>query len=109
VRERAGWLVAKNSRAEEFSKHVATLLARRVLPDRVVMEAVGVLNEARARRGVNGEGGDGDGEERERQGRGRATGGCCVKCGGPVPVVAMLVCANKVCSPLHLLSAELRI
>jgi hypothetical protein len=99
VREKAGWLVAKNSRAEEFSKHVATLLARRVLPDRVVMEAVGVLNEARARR-ARGE--VGEGEDMERHVRGRATGGCCVRCGLPVPVVAMLVCANKVCGSLFL-------
>jgi hypothetical protein len=99
VRERAGWLTAKQSRAEEFSKHVATLLARRVLPDKVVFEAVQVLNEARARR-ARGE--VGEGEDMERHVRGRATGGCCVRCGLPVPVVAMVVCANKVCFSLSL-------
>nr|5BJS_B Chain B, Histone-lysine N-methyltransferase EZH2, Polycomb protein SUZ12 [Thermochaetoides thermophila]5KJH_B Chain B, Crystal structure of an active polycomb repressive complex 2 in the stimulated state [Thermochaetoides thermophila DSM 1495]5KJI_B Chain B, Crystal structure of an active polycomb repressive complex 2 in the basal state [Thermochaetoides thermophila DSM 1495]5M5G_B Chain B, Crystal structure of the Chaetomium Thermophilum polycomb repressive complex 2 (PRC2) [Thermochaetoides len=49
VREKADWLVSKRSRGEEFSKLVATLLARRVLPERVVIEATQVLNDARGR------------------------------------------------------------
>jgi hypothetical protein len=100
VRDNAAWLVVKRSRADEFSKHVATLLARRVLPDAVIFEATQLLNDARSRRAAMG-GEDGVLEEtaaaNSQPGRNKASGGCCTACGGPVPVVAMLVCANKVC------------
>ncbi|KAK4100994.1 hypothetical protein N658DRAFT_426589 [Parathielavia hyrcaniae] len=105
VRDKAPWLVAKPSRAEEFSKHVATLLARRVLPGAVLFEATQMLNDARARRaargregGIGGEGTEGtEDEESALHVRNKASGGCCVACGRPVPVPAMLVCANKEC------------
>ncbi|KAK0741688.1 hypothetical protein B0T21DRAFT_408547 [Apiosordaria backusii] len=55
VKEKAGWLVEKQARAEEFSKHVSTLLARRVLGEGEVVECTGLLNEARERRAKNGQ------------------------------------------------------
>lgn len=92
VREKAAWIVGKQSRAEEFSKHVATLLARRVLPDSAIFEATQMLNDARARRKA----GEEDPPQSEKR---KVSGGCCNACGEPVPVPAMLVCANKVCYP----------
>jgi hypothetical protein len=98
VREKAAWLVAKRARVDEFSKHAATLIARKVLPDAVVLEATQLLNDARARRAAGGEeDGEGAAEETEKPVRNKASGGCCAECGRPVPVPAMLVCANKVC------------
>ncbi|KAL2171649.1 hypothetical protein VTG60DRAFT_2217 [Thermothelomyces hinnuleus] len=103
VREKASWLVAKRARADEFSKHVATLLARRVLPDAAIFEATQLLNDARSRRAAAGEQNQKDAED-EGEGadglqppKNRVSGGCCTACGEPVPVVAMLVCANKEC------------
>lgn len=85
----------KQARAEEFSKHVSTLLARRVLGENEVIESTALLNEARERKSkvVNGEVSGGGGEGR----KGKRTGGCCVGCGEPVPVSEMVVCGNKVC------------
>jgi hypothetical protein len=100
VREKAAWLAAKRARVYEFSKHAATLLARKVLPDAAVFEATQVLNDAWARR-VGGEEGEG---EAEKPVRNKASGGCCAECGRPVPVPTMLVCANKVCFCLPVLS-----
>ncbi|KAL2116915.1 hypothetical protein VTJ04DRAFT_9083 [Mycothermus thermophilus] len=96
VRDKAAWLVARRSRADEFSKHVAILLARRVLPDSAVLEATQLLNDARARRAAAGlkEGEEAD----DRPPRTKTTGGCCTKCGEPVPVPSMVVCANKACT-----------
>ena len=88
VREKASWLVAKRSRAEEFSKHVSTLLARRVLPDSAIAEATQLLNDARSRQTE---------EEPAQPPKKRTSGGCCTVCGEPVPPPAMLICANKVC------------
>lgn len=95
VREKAAWLVAKPSRAEEFSLHTSTLVARRVLPDSVIFECTQLLNDARARRAANHE--HADEELAQQHVRNKASGGCCCACGEPVPVPAMLVCANKVC------------
>ncbi len=94
VREKAGWMAAKPSRAEEFSKHVATLLARRVLPDSVILEATQLLNDARTRRAA----GEASAEELAptNAARSKASGGCCCACGTPVSVPAMLICTNKV-------------
>jgi hypothetical protein len=87
VREKASWIVAKQSRAEEFSKHVATLLARRVLPDSAISEATQILNDARSRQAE---------AVPAQPPKKKVTGGCCTACGEPVPVSAMLVCTNKV-------------
>ncbi|KAL2193514.1 hypothetical protein P885DRAFT_72124 [Corynascus similis CBS 632.67] len=108
VREKAGWLVARRARADEFSKHVATLLARRVLPDAAIFEATQLLNDARNRRAA-ATGGEQDGKRQEDEdeeagtdgllqpSKNKISGGCCNACGEPVPVVTMLVCANKEC------------
>lgn len=99
--------MARRTRADEFSKHVATLLARRVLPDAVILEATQLLNDARARR-VGDEEAEGEEEETgEKPVRNRASGGCCAECGRPVPVPVMLVCANKVCFALSPLPCAL--
>lgn len=107
VREKAGWLVARRAHADEFSKHVATLLARRVLPDAAIFEATQLLNDARNRRAA-ATGGEQDGKRQEDEdeeagtdgllqpSKNKISGGCCNACGEPVPVVTMLVCANKV-------------
>ena len=94
VREKAAWMAAKPSRAEEFSLHVATLLARRVLPDAVINEATQLLNDARSRKAA----GEGGAEElaSATTARSKASGSCCCACGTPVSVPAMLVCVNKV-------------
>ncbi|KAK3903367.1 hypothetical protein C8A05DRAFT_14664 [Staphylotrichum tortipilum] len=100
VRESAAWIVERPGRAAEFSKHVATLLARRVLPDAVIFEATQLLNDARSQGAGPVEG---DREEGEPMAgvvgaaRSKASGGCCAQCGGAVPVPAMLVCVNKEC------------
>ncbi|KAK4155234.1 hypothetical protein C8A00DRAFT_13717 [Chaetomidium leptoderma] len=95
VREKAAWIVAKQSRGHEFSKHVATLLARRVLPDAVIFEATQLLHDAEERRAANQ--GEQQDEEPAQLVRHKATGDCCAACGVAVPVPAMLVCANKKC------------
>ncbi|KAL2018640.1 hypothetical protein VTK56DRAFT_543 [Thermocarpiscus australiensis] len=89
VREKASWIVAKPSRAEEFSKHVSTLLARRVLPEAAIFEATQMLNDARSRK---------TDDEPAQSPKKTISGGCCTACGEPVPVPAMLVCANKQCT-----------
>ena len=73
---------------------MATLLARRVLPERVVIEATQVLNDARGRLREQGGVIEGEGEGQRK----KVTGGCCVKCGEPVPVCGMVVCGVKVWS-----------
>ncbi|SPQ27450.1 b480a7fe-3759-45c4-bb03-1b0c72cb2fef [Thermothielavioides terrestris] len=96
VREKASWIVAKQSRAVEFSYHVATLLARRVLPDAAIFEATQILNDARSRLAAA----DGQTEQQEpaqQPTRNKASGGCCAACGEPVPAAALLRCANKEC------------
>lgn len=92
VREKAAWIVARRSRAEEFTKHASTLLARRVLPDAAIFEATQILNDARGRQA------EGDEPAQPTPKKKKPSGGCCTVCGEPVPVPAMLVCANKVCS-----------
>lgn len=95
VRENAAWLSAKRSRTDEFSRHVATLLARCVLPDEAVFKATRLLEDARARRAAGEELGDEPASALQPV-RNKASGGCCTACGGPVPPATMLVCANKV-------------
>jgi hypothetical protein len=98
VREKASWIVAKQSRADEFSKHVSILLARGVLPDPVIFEATRLLNEARSRQATYGAD-----EGPAQPPRNRAAGGCCTACGEPVPVSEMLICGNKVILPFSIL------
>ncbi|KAK4239246.1 hypothetical protein C8A03DRAFT_14322 [Achaetomium macrosporum] len=92
VREKASWIVTKQSRADEFSKHVSILLARRVLPDTAIFEATKLLNDARSRQAAHGAD-----EEPAQPPRNKATGGCCTACGEPVPAPEMLICADKQC------------
>ncbi|KAK3304444.1 uncharacterized protein B0T15DRAFT_241837 [Chaetomium strumarium] len=92
VREKASWIVAKQSRADEFSKHVSILLARGVLPDTAIFEATRLLNDARSRQAEYGAD-----EGPVQPPRNKATGGCCTACGEPVPASEMLICGNKQC------------
>ncbi|KAK4205643.1 hypothetical protein QBC40DRAFT_578 [Triangularia verruculosa] len=97
VREKALWLVEKQARAEEFSKHVSTLLARRVLGENEIIESTTLLNEARdkmAKGGngaVNGDGGKGEKKVKKHRGQ------VCAGCEEPVPVSEMAICMNKQC------------
>ncbi|KAK5660857.1 hypothetical protein OQA88_12228 [Cercophora sp. LCS_1] len=86
VKEKASWIVAKPSRADEFSRHVGMLLARRVLEESVIVEATQRLNEARAfPRPVE--------EPKEI----KSSAGGCTDCGKPVGIADMLICGNKQC------------
>ncbi|KAK0740674.1 hypothetical protein B0T18DRAFT_440247 [Schizothecium vesticola] len=93
VRDRAGWIVANKSRADEFSKHVAMLLARRVIPDAAVVEATHRILEARA---ALREAPPPPVEEEGAKVKPKSKAGCGV-CGQPVPVSGMLICVNKRC------------
>ncbi|KAK1761184.1 hypothetical protein QBC47DRAFT_289166 [Echria macrotheca] len=88
VKEKAPWIVAKKSRSKEFSKHVAMLLARRAISEAVIVEATQRINDARLLQT--------DGEVEEPAPKIKSGSGC-VTCGEPVPVSAMLLCANKMC------------
>ena len=96
VKLKAGWIVEKQARAEEFAKHVSLLLARRVLGDQEVGEATRCLNSARARGKARDTGGYSAGRENGEEKRKKRGAGCCVKCGEVVGVVGMVVCGNKV-------------
>ncbi|KAK3683706.1 hypothetical protein B0T22DRAFT_257500 [Podospora appendiculata] len=87
VKEKAPWIVARRSRAEEFSKHISMLLARQVVSDANIVEVTQRLNEARALKLP---------EEEKLAPTPRRAGGCTA-CGEPVPVPSMLICANKQC------------
>ncbi|KAH6621209.1 hypothetical protein B0J18DRAFT_220652 [Chaetomium sp. MPI-SDFR-AT-0129] len=111
VREHAAWLVEVRSRADEFSKHAATLLTRRMLPDTVIFEATQLVNDARNRRaamaGASETASNMSSKERgtaqallpaPATARNKASGGCCAKCAEPVPMGSLLVCSNKACT-----------
>ncbi|KAK3371414.1 hypothetical protein B0T24DRAFT_319028 [Lasiosphaeria ovina] len=87
VKEKAGWIVPKRSRLEEFSKHVSMLLARRAINEASIFEATKIINEARTKN---------SGEAPKVLPRHNVTGGCNA-CGKPVPVSAMLSCSIKAC------------
>lgn len=79
---------------------MAMLIARSVLPEEAIVEATGLLNEARMKASARENGtrqGKGEGEGEEAGKKRATTGGCCAACGDPVAVPAMVVCANKVC------------
>lgn len=92
VRDRAEWIVSSRSRADEFSKHVAMLLARRVIPDAAVVEATQRILEARTALK------DAPPPPAEAKVKPKSKAGCGV-CGEPVPVSGMLICVNKVSFP----------
>ncbi|KAK0626161.1 hypothetical protein B0T14DRAFT_94984 [Immersiella caudata] len=88
VREKAAWIVAKRSRAEEFSTHSALLLAMRKISEDEILEATQRINEARSQAPQ-------EVVEAPKPKAKSASG--CVACGEPVPVSRMLVCAKKGC------------
>lgn len=85
VKEKASWIVAKPSRADEFSRHVAMLLARGVIGESVIVEATQRLNEARSQPSKP--------EEPKEE---KSTSGGCAECGKPVGIASMLICGHKV-------------
>lgn len=97
VKEKASWIVAKRSRAEEFSKHASILLARRVVSEVEIGEATQRLNEARLQLPA-------EVPEQPRLKLKSASG--CVACGDPVPISTMLVCSNKVCGKSDFMAAS---
>ncbi|KAK4455608.1 hypothetical protein QBC34DRAFT_71115 [Podospora aff. communis PSN243] len=88
VKEKAAWIVATRSRAHEFSKHAATLLAMRTISEKEIGEATQRINEARAQAPPEG--------AEEPKPKPKSASGC-VACGEPVPVSTMLICSNKSC------------
>ncbi|KAL2259946.1 hypothetical protein VTK26DRAFT_6202 [Humicola hyalothermophila] len=104
VRDKASWIVAEPSRAEEFGKHVATLLARNVLPESAIIEATQLLNDARSRRRQHHQHRQSEADpepsssaQQTANKKKKPTGGCCAVCAEPVAVPAMVICANKEC------------
>ncbi|KAK1832723.1 hypothetical protein QBC39DRAFT_404098, partial [Podospora conica] len=90
VRDRARWIISSKSRSDEFSKHVALLLARQVLPDAAVVEATNRILEARAA----AKEAPPPAEVEKVKPKSKAG---CGGCGEAVPVSGMVICANKQC------------
>ncbi|KAK3343909.1 hypothetical protein B0T25DRAFT_311305 [Lasiosphaeria hispida] len=88
VKQKASWIVATRSRSEEFSKHVSMLLARRAINEAVIIEVTQKINDARL---------EGSKEAVTPTPSRPKSAADCTACGKPVPVPAMLVCANKQC------------
>jgi hypothetical protein len=93
VKEKAAWIVAKRSRAEEFSKHAAMLLAMRTISEKEIGEATQRINEARSQAPPEA--------VEEPKPKAKSASGCAA-CGEPVPVSTMLICSKKVCPVLVL-------
>lgn len=96
LREKASWLAASQSRMNEAMKHMAYLMARDVLSERTVVQALGIARQARAK-------GPHENPESPKtpsprvEYRHSASG--CVVCGRPVMGPSTLICSNLVSSP----------
>lgn len=92
VRLHAAWIAGKQSRAEEFAKHAAFLLARKAIPDTLFLEASLKIHEARV-----------SNSRPPKEPEEHSPSDVCAKCGNPVTVSSLLICANKVSSstPKH--------
>lgn len=92
VRERGPWLVAKQSRMLEFGKHLSVLMARGVLEDTVIADALIWMNGVRIVQKVPAE------EEPRlspKEAQFRSVKGCAI-CGLPILGPSLLVCSNQV-------------
>ena len=93
VKEKANWIIARQTRAEEFSKHVAVLLARQAIDDMTLQDATTRLNEARTAKATAVP------EPPKPEPPKQRDPSDCAVCGQLVAVSAMLICGNKVCTP----------
>ena len=90
VKEKAGWLVASQPRAEEFGKHLSVLIGRGSLDEQTVQEALIRIHEARAQKAPKE-----PQKESPKATQYRSSKGCTV-CGRPVRGPRLLLCDNKV-------------
>lgn len=97
VKEKAYWLVASQSRVEEFGKHLSVLTARAALDDQTIQDAVSRVQDARGQKPlVPGKEKDKDKlKESPKEAQYRSSKGCAV-CGRPVRGPSILICANEV-------------
>ncbi|KAJ3484535.1 hypothetical protein NLG97_g7025 [Lecanicillium saksenae] len=102
VQQKAAWLVAKDERMREFGKHASVLIAREVLTDDVMKQALDHINQARSLRTMDvanailpAETGQAATTSKATDVR-RSSNGCTI-CQLPVRGPRLLVCANKVC------------
>lgn len=98
TKQRAHWIIESRARADEFTKHVALLLARRVINEATIEELTTIINDARAANAP---------EEPEAPPMRRDPGICAV-CNELVPLSALIICSNKVCCALQDSSLEIR-
>lgn len=94
VTEKAQWLVESPSRTIEFGKHLSVLIARNVLDNQTVSDALARIAEARSKL-----------EDRNsnlkptasspKESPYKSCNGCTV-CGLPVRGPSLLICSNKV-------------
>ncbi|XWW93273.1 hypothetical protein V2A60_001205 [Cordyceps javanica] len=102
VQQKAGWLIAKDERMREFGKHVSVLMAREVLTDDVMKQALDHINQARSLRTMDVANAILPAEAEQTQTSSKSTdvrkssNGCTI-CQLPVRGPRLLVCANKVC------------
>lgn len=101
VKERAAWLVAAEHRMLEFGKHTSVLLARDVLNDQVMDEALTFINQARAGPQLKEEQhdvsmSDGALKQSPRASHIRKNDNGCTVCQLPVLGPRLLLCSNKV-------------
>ncbi|UPK94570.1 hypothetical protein LCI18_005505 [Fusarium solani-melongenae] len=108
VKEHASWLVAANPRMVEFGKHMGVLVARDVLDDKTIDQAMELFDEARAqlkakaKEQANGtedaQPADGTLKQSPRASQIMKGANGCTVCQLPVLGPSLLVCSNKNCS-----------
>ncbi|KAM0420725.1 hypothetical protein ACHAPT_011507 [Fusarium lateritium] len=106
VKEHASWLVAATPRMVEFGKHMSALMARDVLNDKTIDQAMELFDEARAKLKANAKeqanGTDGsqtaDATPKQSPRASQIMKGAngCTVCQLPVLGPSLLVCSNKV-------------
>lgn len=106
VKESASWLVAANPRMVEFGKHMGVLMARDVLDDKTIDQAMELFDEARAQlkakakeqaNGIeNTQPADATLKQSPRASQIMKGANGCTVCQLPVLGPSLLVCSNKV-------------
>ncbi|OAA49070.1 Zinc finger domain-containing protein, PHD-finger [Beauveria brongniartii RCEF 3172] len=102
VQQKAAWLVAKDERMSEFGKHASVLLAREVLTDDAIKQALDSINQARSLRTMDVANAILPAETEPAATASKATdvrkssNGCTI-CQLPVRGPRLLVCSNKRC------------
>lgn len=95
VEERAPWIVERLSRAEEFGKHLATLILRDLIEDADMKEALEHIDNARKQQGQDQTLQSKPAVPSPKRTAYRSVKGCG-ECGLPVLGPSMLLCSNKV-------------